>query len=73
MARESSPELECASDGSFEALQCRANDDVLACECVRPDTGAVIPGSQVIVLDRADAPDCDAMGEEYVKMFTLVK
>ncbi len=78
MARESSPELDCASDGSFEALQCREEGGmseeggVSMCSCVRPNTGEVIQGTQVTVADIADAPDCNRIGEKWTSLFQLL-
>ena len=63
VARDTDPEFDCADDGSFEPLQCRAVGDVFVCHCVQPSSGDIIPGTEVSVADLADAPDCDSLGE----------
>ena len=64
MAREDNPELDCADDGSFEALQCRQlGSGLFECQCVIPATGMAISGTSVIVADVLDAPDCESIGE----------
>ncbi len=63
VAREQGSVFDCATDGSFEALQCREEGAELVCHCVRPDTGMAITGTEETVLDIVDAPDCESRGE----------
>ena len=63
-ARANNPELDCATDGSFEALQCQlATPGLFECQCVIPATGMGISGTAVTVGNILDAPDCDSRGE----------
>ena len=64
MAQQEDTSYECASDGSFEPLQCRPEaSDLLRCFCVNPDSGAMIPNTETVVTTRDDAPDCASLGE----------
>lgn len=58
-----SPFLRCSADGTFEPLQCRLQDGSTLCECVQPNDGTPIPGSEVTVTDPSEFPDCDAEGQ----------
>ena len=62
VAREDDPDVDCADDGSFDALQCRQVGDVFICHCVQPGSGVAIAGTEVSVPTIADAPDCDDLG-----------
>ena len=63
-ANQGGSEFECASDGSFEPLQCQPiAGNLLNCVCVNPSNGLTITGTEITVADRDDAPDCDRLGE----------
>ena len=64
IARADDPTLECTPEGDFETLQCVEAESlgILECRCVQPSDGTTIPGTQVTVISRTDAPDCDAAG-----------
>ena len=62
-ARAGGQDVDCDEDGNFEPLQCRRTDSrgVFRCVCREPE-GEVVPGTEVEVEDRDDAPDCDDEG-----------
>lgn len=64
VAREQSPSLMCTPEGDFEPLQCvpEGPNGLMSCDCVHPSNGTVLPGTATVVSDRADAPDCNALG-----------
>ena len=62
--REGNERFDCASDGSFEPLQCQPGaGGLLNCVCVDPSTGDPIENTAVTVADVNDAPECDRLGE----------
>ncbi len=54
----------CTPEGDFEPLQCvpEGPNGLMSCDCVHPSNGTVLPGTATVVSDRADAPDCNALG-----------
>lgn len=67
-ARQSdSPEASCDDDGEFEPTQCRRQSDgSYLCFCVRPDGTQV--GDAQAVSDPDDAPDCDDLGKQGMRV-----
>ena len=71
IARQSSPELACTPEGDFEALQCREEAGVTTCQCVLPEDGAPLPGTQVIITDLDYIPDCNLKGLEAYLLYHM--
>ena len=64
IARQQGLDTQCSPDGAFEPLQVQTNEDELYhVVCVIPSDGSPISGTEVIVADMDDAPDCDRLGE----------
>ena len=72
IANQGGSEFDCASDGSFEPLQCRSRTtDLLDCVCVEPSTGNAIENTAMAVADMDDALECDHLGERIVENNTI--
>ena len=61
-ARAESPSLACNPNGDFQPLQCRTEGSITTCECVQPSDGTPIPGTQVVISDLDDIPECTPLG-----------
>lgn len=64
MAENEGRQVDCDVNGLFKPLQCTTIDDSVAfqCVCVRPSDGSPLTGTEVVVTDLGDAPDCSAIG-----------
>ena len=65
IARQQGLDVQCSPDGAFEPLQVKTDDedDLYHVVCVQPTDGSPISGTELIVADMDDAPDCDRLGE----------
>ena len=64
IARQQGLDAQCSPDGAFQALQVQTDeDDLYHVVCVQPSDGSPISGTEIIVADMDDAPDCDRLGE----------
>ena len=67
IARQQGLDVQCSPDGAFEPLQVQTDDndedDLYHVVCVQPTDGSPISGTEVIVADKDDAPDCNRLGE----------
>ena len=64
IAQQEGVDYDCAPDGSFEPLQCQPDvEGLMRCVCVQPGDGTPIPGTDVLVENIEDAPDCDQLGK----------
>ena len=59
--------VDCDVSGMFKPLQCNSIDDSIAlrCVCVLPSSGDPLAGTEVIVIELDDAPDCSAIGSTW--------
>ena len=72
IANQAGSDFDCASDGSFEPLQCQSRvAGLFECVCVEPSTGNTIDDTAVTVADMDDAPECDYLGECIVENNTI--
>ncbi len=62
IARATSPLLACTPEGDFEPLQCLTSGFPTMCQCVEPSDGTPVPGTQVVVADPGNFPNCDNEG-----------
>ena len=65
IARQQGSDAQCSPDGAFQPLQVQTDEDdeLYHVVCVQPSDGSPISGTEVIVADMDDAPDCDRLGE----------
>ncbi len=57
--------ITCTASGEFELLQCVDLGPLFECRCVLPETGEEVSGTQVIVADILDVPNCEDRGRSY--------
>ena len=62
IAHASSPQLACTPEGDFEPLQCHGEHGVTTCQCIHPEDGSLMPGTQVMISDLDDTPNCNLLG-----------
>ena len=64
IARQQGLDVQCSPDGAFQPLQVQTDEDELYhVVCVQPSDGSSISGTEIIVADMDDTPDCDRLGE----------
>ena len=65
IARQQGLDTQCSPDGAFQPLQVKTDEDdeLYHVVCVQPSDGFPIYGTEVVVADMDDAPDCDRLGK----------
>ena len=66
VAHQQGLDVQCSPDGAFQPLQIQSDkddDELHRVVCVQPSDGSPISGTEVIIADMDDAPECDRLGE----------